>query len=169
MIRGDRITDVGPNVQIPAGAESIDLSRATVLPGLIDTHLHTMTGNPLVGPGGQGVGPNGPGPGGFTAPLQYHVLAALVNAQRDLNAGFTTVVDLMSHGGWFGTVDLRNAINVGMVVGPRMQVAGPGMINASAKAARIPLLDREPISSLGHRVAKTQAFARPSTNRPGAV
>jgi imidazolonepropionase-like amidohydrolase len=160
MIRGDRITDVGPNVQIPAGAETIDLSRATVLPGLIDTHLHTMTGNPLVGPGGQGVGPNGPGPGGFTAPLQYHVLAALVNAQRDLNAGFTTVVDLMSHGGWFGTVDLRNAINVGMVVGPRMQVAGPGMINAAATAARIPLLDREPISSLGARVAKTAAGVR---------
>lgn len=160
LIRGDRITDVGPNLQIPAGAEIIDLSRATVLPGLIDTHLHVMTGNPLVGPGGQGIGPNGPGPGGFAAPLQYHALAALVNAQRDLHAGFTTVVDLMSHGGWYGTVDLRDAINLGVVVGPRMQVAGPGMINASATAARIPLLDREPISNLGHVVAKTPAGVR---------
>jgi imidazolonepropionase-like amidohydrolase len=66
----------------------------------------------------------------------------------------------MSHGGWYGTVDLRNAIDVGMVAGPRMQVAGPGMINASASAARIPLLDREPISNLGHRVAKTPAGVR---------
>src|SRR5215468_5243053 len=40
VIRGDRITDVGPNVAIPAGARVIDLSRATVLPGLIDSHLH---------------------------------------------------------------------------------------------------------------------------------
>src|SRR5258705_1786055 len=40
VIRGDRITDVGPNAQIPAGARVIDLSRATVLPGLIDSHLH---------------------------------------------------------------------------------------------------------------------------------
>ena len=60
VIHGDRIVDVGPNVQIPAGARSIDLSRATVLPGLIDTHLHTMDGSPLTAPGGPGVGPNGP-------------------------------------------------------------------------------------------------------------
>jgi imidazolonepropionase-like amidohydrolase len=153
LIRGDRITDVGPNVQVPAGSETIDLSRATVLPGLIDTHLHTMTGNPLVGPGSQGIGPNGPGPGGFTQPLQYHALAALVNAQRDLHAGFTTVVDLMSHGGWFGTVDLRNAINVGMVTGPRMQVAGPGLVNTNKANAGFPLLDRAPISNLGAQIA----------------
>jgi imidazolonepropionase-like amidohydrolase len=66
----------------------------------------------------------------------------------------------MSHGGWYGTVDLRNAINNGLVQGPRMQVAGPGMINASPTAARIPLLDREPISALGQRVARTPAGVR---------
>ena len=53
VIRGDRITDVGPNVQIPAGARVIDLSRATVLPGLIDSHLHVMDGNPLTAPAGR--------------------------------------------------------------------------------------------------------------------
>jgi hypothetical protein len=58
--------------------------------GAQHTHLHTMTG--------------------LIQPLQYHVLSASVNAQRDLHAGFTTVVDLMSHGGWYGTVDLKNAI-----------------------------------------------------------
>ncbi len=155
LIRGDRIAEVGPSVSIPAGTQTIDLSKATVLPGLIDTHLHVMTGNPLVGPGGAGIGPNGPGPVGFTSPLQYHALAALINAQRDLHAGFTTVVDLMSHGGWYGTVDLKNAINVGMVQGPRMQVAGPGLANTNKANVGFPLLDRQPISNLGAQIANS--------------
>ena len=57
VIRGDRITDVGPSAQIPSGVRVIDLSRATVLPGLIDTHLHVMDGNPLTAPGGPGIAP----------------------------------------------------------------------------------------------------------------
>lgn len=162
VIRGDRIIEAGPNVTIPSGARVIDLSRATVLPGLIDTHVHTMTGSPLTAPGGPGVGPGGAGPAGFAQPLTYHAFAALINAQRDLNAGFTTVVDLMSHGGWYGTVDLRNAINSGLVQGPRMQVAGPGMISGdpTASRSRIPLLDREPLSMLGQIVARTPAGVR---------
>lgn len=158
--RGDRIIEVGPNVTIPAGARVIDLSRATVLPGLIDTHLRVMTGSPLTAPGGPGVGPGGAGPAGFAQPVPYHTILALANAQRDLNAGFTTIVDLMSQGGWYGTVDLRNAINSGLVQGPRMQVAGPGMINGSPAASRIPLLDREPLSALGQIVANTPAGVR---------
>ncbi len=153
VIRGDRIIDVGPNAQIPAGARTIDLSRATVMPGLIDTHLHTMTGNPLIAPGGPGIGPAGPGPAGFNQPQQYHALAASVNAQRDLQAGFTTVVDLMSHGGWFGTVDLRNAINNGLVQGPRMQVAGPGIVNTNKGNLPFQLLNDEPIVNVGGQVA----------------
>ena len=159
-MRGDRIIEVGPNATIPAGARIIDLSRATVLPGLIDTHLHVMTGSPLTAPGGPGVGPGGAGPAGFAQPVPYHTVLALANAQRDLNAGFTTIVDLMSQGGWYGTVDLRNAINSGLVQGPRMQVAGPGMINGSPAASRIPLLDREPLSALGQIVASTPAGVR---------
>jgi imidazolonepropionase-like amidohydrolase len=153
VIRGDRIVDVGPNVQIPAGARTIDLSRATVLPGLIDTHLHVMDGSPLTAPGGPGIGPGGPGPIGLNQPLQYHALLASVNAERDLRAGFTTIVDLMSHGGWYGTVDLRNAINTGLVQGPRMQVAGPGLVNTNKANIAFPLLDRAPISNLGAQVA----------------
>ena len=112
LIRGDRITDVGASLQIPAGARVIDLSRATVLPGLIDTHLHVMDGNPLTAPGGPGIVPGAPN---IPPTLQYRELIAVMNAQRDLSAGFTTIVDLMSHGGWYGTVDLRNAINNGLV------------------------------------------------------
>ncbi len=169
LMRDDRIVDVGPNVQIPAGARTIDLSRATVLPGLIDTHLHVMTGSPLIAPGGPGIGPKGQGPAGFAQPIPYHTLAALTNAQYDLNAGFTTIVDLMSHGGWFGTVDLKNAINYGVVQGPRMQVAGPGMINATTTAARVPMLDRESISNLGHIVASTPAGVRKAVDDQAAA
>src|SRR6266851_5591501 len=143
VISGDRIVDVGAGAAIPDGARTVDLSRATVLPGLIDTHLHVMDGSPLVAPGGPGVGPGGPGPVGLNQPLQYRELAALVNAQRDLNAGFTTVVDLMTHGGWYGTVALRNAINTGVVRGPRMQVAGPGIVNTNKANIAFPLLGRQ--------------------------
>jgi imidazolonepropionase-like amidohydrolase len=154
VIRGDRITDVGPNVQIPAGARVIDLSRATVMPGLIDTHLHVMDGNPLTAPGGPGILPGSTGAASpATLGLQYRELIALINAQRDLTAGFTTVVDLMTHGGWYGTVDLRNAINNGLVQGPRMQVAGPGIVATNKGNIAFPLLNESPIANLGAQVA----------------
>ncbi len=154
LIQGQRIVDVGSNVTAPAGATTIDLSQATVVPGLIDSHLHFMTGNPLVGPGAGGIGPRGPGPaGGMGQPLQYHALAASVNAQRDLHAGFTSAVDMMSHGGWYGTVDLRNAVNVGLLPGPRMQVAGPGIVSTNKASVGFPLLERLAVSTLGAQVA----------------
>ena len=154
VIRGDRITDVGPNAQIPAGARVVDLSRATVMPGLIDSHLHVMDGNPLTAPGGPGIIPGSTGAAAANnLGLQYRELIALVNAQRDLSAGFTTVVDLMTHGGWYGTVDLRNAINNGLVEGPRMQVAGPGIVATNKGNIAFPLLNEAPIANLGAQVA----------------
>jgi len=102
VIRGDRITDVGPSVAIPAGATVIDLSGATVLPGMIDAHVHVNTGG---------------------ASLAMRAITALANAQTDLAAGFTTVLDMDSRGGFY-TVELRDAINSGLVQGPRMQVVG---------------------------------------------
>jgi imidazolonepropionase-like amidohydrolase len=102
LIEGDRVTDVGANLQVPNGARVIDLSAMTVLPGMIDTHVHLNTGG--------------------NSPTQ-RALIALKNAQTDLNAGFTTVLDMDSRGG-FNTVDVRDAINSGLVQGPRMQVVG---------------------------------------------
>ena len=102
IIRGDKIAGVGPAVQIPREARVIDLSTATVLPGMIDTHVHVNTGG--------------------ETPAQ-RAMIALANAQLDLEAGFTTVADMDSRGG-FNTVDLRDAINAGIVLGPRMQVVG---------------------------------------------
>src|SRR3982074_1301419 len=73
LISGDRITDVGPadSVKIPAGARVIDLSQATVLPGLIDGHVHFTDAQ-----------------GG----LQHQMMVAVNTAMRSLNAGFTTQV-----------------------------------------------------------------------------
>jgi imidazolonepropionase-like amidohydrolase len=105
LIKGERITDVGPNVQVPREATLIDLSNATVLPGMIDTHVHVVTG-------------------GETA--AQRAIIAVANAQTDLAAGFTTVADMDSRGG-FGTVDLRDSINEGLVQGPRMQVVGQSL------------------------------------------
>ena len=111
LIKGDRIVNVGPSVDIPAGARVIDLSAATVMPGMIDAHVHVVTG-------------------GATA--TQRALIAQTNAQIDLEAGFTTVLDMDSRGG-FNTVDLRDAINEGIVLGPRMQVVGQS-INQRATA-----------------------------------
>jgi imidazolonepropionase-like amidohydrolase len=105
VVRGDRIADVGASVEIPAGATVIDLTNATVLPGMIDAHVHVNTG-----------GVN----------LSQRTLRALANAQIDLAAGFTTVLDMDSRGTFY-TVDLRDAINAGNVQGPRMQVVGQSL------------------------------------------
>ncbi|MGA2714577.1 MAG: amidohydrolase family protein [Bryobacteraceae bacterium] len=106
VIKGDRIIDVGPpeRVQIPAGARIVDLSRATVLPGLIDRHVHLI----------QDQEPND----GRAAMLGLHY------ALKDLNAGFTTLQD-MGSAFTYATVELRDAINRGWVPGPRLQVSGP--------------------------------------------
>jgi imidazolonepropionase-like amidohydrolase len=116
LIEGARIVQVGPanEVQTPAGAEILDLSNATVLPGLIDGHTHVFA-----------VGPD-LDEQMLKEPLQYRTLEALVNAQRDLYVGFTTLRDLKTLGGMYGDVELRNAINSGLVQGPRMQVSGRG-------------------------------------------
>jgi len=114
LIRGDRIAEVGRAVQSPPGARVIDLGGATLLPGMIDGHVHT----------------NGPTP---DESVEHRTFVMIQSAQRDLDAGFTTIVDMDSRGG-FGTVELRNAITTGLVRGPRMQVAGQSLNPRGARA-----------------------------------
>ncbi|MBC6988360.1 metal-dependent hydrolase family protein [Hymenobacter sp. BT491] len=110
LIDNDKIVDVGPSLAIPQGAEVIDLSNATVLPGLIDCHTHlSMT------------------PGDnyyediFRKTAIDKAVVAHLNTQRTLAAGFTMVRDL--GGSDLIDVSLRNAINAGTIPGPRMLVA----------------------------------------------
>ena len=116
VVVGERIQNVGPAgaITIPAGAAVVDLSRATVLPGLIDCHTHL----------------------GARADRYEEIynfkdtpfqsaFAAVVNARKTLEAGFTSVRDVGSLP--FLAVDLRNSINEGLIPGPRIVASGPAI------------------------------------------
>ena len=114
VVSGDRIVVVGPaaSTPVPAGADVIDLSGATVLPGLIDTHTHLVDDFDSYD---------------ATAPLQKSgarmAFDSLRHAQATLLAGFTSVRDLGTYRA-FVDVALRDAIERGVVLGPRLQPAG---------------------------------------------
>jgi imidazolonepropionase-like amidohydrolase len=117
VIRGSRIESVGDaaSVKIPEGAAVIDLSRATVLPGLIDAHTHVFL---------QG---EDPADGGYDVQLLKHGLAfraarATASARRALEQGFTTIRDVETEGAGYGDVGIKQAIEAGYVPGPRMFV-----------------------------------------------
>jgi imidazolonepropionase-like amidohydrolase len=118
VIQGDRIAEVGgaSSVKIPAGAEVIDLSRATVLPGLIDAHTHMFNQRNAK----------------MTA--ESAMLIAVQNVGADLRAGFTSARDMSSHANGYADVVMRDAINQGRLDGPRFQVSTLGIVWGAAPA-----------------------------------
>ena len=116
VIRGEHIEQAGPafDVRRPAGATIIDLSGHTVLPGLIDTHVH-ISGRP--------------GDGGDTHKLResvaYEAVYGVAHAKITLEAGFTTIRNIGA--GNYSDAALRDLINDGVVPGPRMWVATRGL------------------------------------------
>ena len=113
LLQGDRITAVGTNVPVPAGATVVDLSGATVLPGFIDAHVHLAF---------RTIGDGDWQHAGLTEMPSQLALLGAAHAQQTLEAGFTTVrVVGTAH---FGDIALRNAINAGWIPGPRIVAAG---------------------------------------------
>jgi imidazolonepropionase-like amidohydrolase len=117
VIHGNRIDSVGDaaTAKIPAGATVIDLSKATLLPGLIDSHTHIFL---------QG---EDPAQGGYdanilNAPLALRAARATVSARRALEQGFTTLRDLETEGAGYGDVGIKEAIERGYIPGPRLFV-----------------------------------------------
>jgi len=113
LVQGDRITAVGTNVQVPAGATVIDLSGATVLPGFIDAHVHLAF---------RTIGDGDWQHAGLTEMPSQLALLGAAHAQQTLEAGFTTVRVVGT--GSFSDIALRNAINAGWIPGPRILGAG---------------------------------------------
>jgi imidazolonepropionase-like amidohydrolase len=118
LVHDGRISAIGDSVDHPDGAEVIDLSERTVSPGFIDTHVHlTMDASRLAAQ--------------TLESTATKALNGLSLAREYLSYGFTTLRDLGSMDPEFPTVDLRNAINTGLVEGPRLIVAAH-IISASA-------------------------------------
>jgi len=112
LIDGERISAVGSGLSIPAGARVIDLGDMTLLPGLIDSHSHLLASS--VSEYGTML---------LTKSQAYRALEGASNARRILTAGYTAVRDVGSEGAGYADVALRDAINRGLVEGPRMKVA----------------------------------------------
>ncbi len=113
VIDGGKIDDVGTSV--PSGAQVIDLSRETCMPGLMDTHTHILLNGDITAED-------------YDEQLlkespQYRAIRATVNARRALEYGFTSIRDLETEGAGYADADMKKAINNGMIPGPRMEVA----------------------------------------------
>jgi imidazolonepropionase-like amidohydrolase len=112
LVQGERIVEVGPVVKRPAGAEVIDLGDRTLLPGLIDAHVHLF-----LHPGAEDLQT-------VQESVPQRTIQALLAARDDLMAGFTAERDMGTEGAGSADTAVRNAIDDGLVPGPRLRISG---------------------------------------------
>lgn len=129
VVRGDRIIATGPPAMTsaPGGARTIALPGTTLMPGLIEGHSHLLLHPYNETPWNDQV---------LREPLALRVARGVNHALATLMAGVTTVRDLGSEGAGYADVGLRQAINEGIVPGPRMLVAGPAMVVTGSYAPK---------------------------------
>jgi imidazolonepropionase-like amidohydrolase len=112
LVEGERIVEVGTTVTHPAGAEIIDLGNRTLLPGLIDVHVHLF-----LHPGAEDLQT-------VEESVPQRTILASLAARDDLMAGFTAERDMGTEGAGSADTAVRNAINRGLIPGPRLRISG---------------------------------------------
>ena len=112
LVEGNKIVEVGASVTHPAGAEVIDLGDATLMPGLIDAHVHLF-----LHPGAEDLQT-------IQESVAQRTILAELAARDDLMAGFTAERDMGTEGAGSADSAVRNAINAGLIPGPRMRMSG---------------------------------------------
>ncbi|MGH9512263.1 MAG: amidohydrolase family protein [Terriglobales bacterium] len=112
LVQGDRIIEVGSTVKHPADAEVIDLGDRTLVPGLIDAHVHLF-----LHPGAEDLQT-------VEESVPQRTIMATLNARSDLMAGFTAERDMGTEGAGSADTAVRDAINQGLIPGPRLRIGG---------------------------------------------
>ncbi|HXJ85223.1 MAG TPA: amidohydrolase family protein [Candidatus Binatia bacterium] len=112
LVQGDRIAEVGPAVKHPASAEVIDLGDRTLMPGLIDAHIHLF-----LHPGAEDLQT-------VQESIPERTIMATLAAREDLMAGFTAERDMGTEGAGSADTAVRNAIDQGRIAGPRLRISG---------------------------------------------
>lgn len=112
LVQGEKIVEAGSTVKHPAGAEMIDLGDATLLPGLIDAHIHLF-----LHPGAEDLQT-------VEESVPERTIIATLAARDDLMAGFTAERDMGTEGAGSADTAVRNAIDGGLIPGPRLRISG---------------------------------------------
>ena len=112
LVQGDRIVEAGQSVKHPAGAEVIDLGDRTLMPGLIDAHIHLF-----LHPGAEDLQT-------VQESIPQRTIMAVLAARDDLMAGFTAERDMGTEGAGSADTAVRDAINEGRIPGPRLRISG---------------------------------------------